>query len=143
MEWLMANNSKMNVLASASNEFSISNRMDSVDSLHNQITNNIQTLLEIIGIVSKLNEAPVANDVIRIIEMGFDSQSVMQALKICDNDPVIACEWLCGDRERLINEVEYGFAFDSPIVQSLLLDAQFQCNLSNPQIFIGSQYCFI
>lgn len=86
------------------------------------------------------NVSPIA--LACMIEMGFDIKEIHEALQVCRNNPMVACEWLCGDREGAIFEAETGFPRDSTIVQTLIENPHFQLGLESPKMFMGKNLIY-
>lgn len=72
-----------------------------------------------------------------MVEMGFETKDIQEALYVCRNNPMVACEWLCGDREGAIFEAETGFPRGSSIVTKLIENPHFQLGLESPKMFMG------
>lgn len=84
------------------------------------------------------NVSPVA--LTCMVEMGFKMSDIEQALFVCRNNPMVACEWLCGDRDEAIYEAETGFPRGSTIVKTLIENPHFQSGLESPKMFMGKIY---
>lgn len=100
---------------------------------------HIISLLEIVRIHNRKevpNVSPVA--LACMFEMGFASTDIQEALHVCRNNPTVACEWLCGDREGATYEAETGFPRGSSIVKTLIENPHFQQGLESPKMFMGS-----
>lgn len=96
------------------------------------------SLLEIVRIHNR-KEVPIVAPVALacMVEMGFETSAIQEALFACRNNPMVACEWLCGDREAAIFEAETGFPRGSSIVSTLIDNPHFQLGLESPKMFMG------
>lgn len=84
--------------------------------------------------------SPVALSI--LLEMGFEQENIEEALLVCRNNPSVACEWLCGDREGAVYEAETGFPRGSAIVKTLIDNPHFQQGLESPKMFMGKLCSF-
>jgi len=69
-----------------------------------------------------------------LLDMGFEEQDIMQALKISGNHQESALEWLLGDREQLSNRTEPGLDPTSPMYASIMEHPVVQLGMTNPRI---------
>ncbi|XP_065076116.1 ubiquitin-associated domain-containing protein 1 [Ochlerotatus camptorhynchus] len=98
---------------------------------------HVDALLEIIRQYSDRDVYPAAEMVVSIVEMGFNENSVREALVATRNNQAAACEWLLGNRSKSLTELRDGLPQDSPILQVLLASPQVQISLGNPKMFIA------
>lgn len=91
--------------------------------------------MEIIRIYCQRDLPPPTEMIQFIVGMGFDEHEAHEALKITKNHQSNACEWLVGDRSKIIQSDV--LPNDSPILTALLNSPHIQLSLSNPKIFIG------
>ncbi|XP_032334646.1 ubiquitin-associated domain-containing protein 1 isoform X3 [Camelus ferus] len=80
---------------------------------------------------------PDARAVISLMEMGFDEQEVMDALRVNNNQQNAACEWLLGDRKPSPEELDKGIDPESPLFQAILDNPVVQLGLTNPKTLLA------
>lgn len=73
----------------------------------------------------------------QLVQMGFERDATMSALKVTNNHPAAACEWLCDERSNSLLEIQNGIAMESTVIKTLLESASFQEDLGSPKMFIG------
>jgi len=75
---------------------------------------------------------PIDRVKIRLMEMGFDEATAVDALRVCSNDESQALEYLLSDaRVEALTELR-GLAEDSDLLAALLADPVVQLGLTNP-----------
>lgn len=75
-----------------------------------------------------------------LLEMGFEKDAILDALKQTKNNEAAACEWLVGNRNPSITELRDGLSSDSPVLQALLNSPHVQMSLRNPKMFVGKLF---
>ncbi|XP_058129671.1 ubiquitin-associated domain-containing protein 1 [Anopheles ziemanni] len=98
---------------------------------------NVAALLEIVRMYSEKTVVPAPELVISISEMGFEEESVREALVATHNNQAAACEWLLGNRVKSVQGLNDGLPDDSPILRVLMASPQVQISLGNPKMFIA------
>uniref|UniRef100_A0A182QUM5 UBA domain-containing protein n=1 Tax=Anopheles farauti TaxID=69004 RepID=A0A182QUM5_9DIPT len=98
---------------------------------------NIAALLEIVRLYSEKSVVPVPELVASIAEMGFEEETVREALIATHNNQTAACEWLLGNRAKSVQGVNDGLPDESPILRVLMGSPQVQISLGNPKMFIA------
>uniref|UniRef100_T1H4U4 UBA domain-containing protein n=1 Tax=Megaselia scalaris TaxID=36166 RepID=T1H4U4_MEGSC len=113
--------------------------MEIVNYLRNlrKIVNKTEILLEIVRIYSQRYIPPQPETIQSLVEMGFDEENILSALKATRNNKAAAAEWLCGNRSGSLVELREGLSQDSPILQSILELPQVQIGLSNTKMFLA------
>ncbi|KAJ7308492.1 hypothetical protein JRQ81_009050 [Phrynocephalus forsythii] len=80
---------------------------------------------------------PDPRAVIALMEMGFDEQEVVDALRVNNNQQNAACEWLLGDRKPTPEDLEKGIDPSSPLFQAILENPVVQLGLTNPKTLLA------
>lgn len=98
---------------------------------------HIRALLEIVRIHKDTTDQPPisANDLLTLLEMGFEAAEIAEALDATNNNVMLSIAWLCGERQEAVDEAINGFADDSPILRTIGEDADFQMELNDPYLF--------
>ncbi|XP_053680831.1 ubiquitin-associated domain-containing protein 1 [Anopheles nili] len=98
---------------------------------------NITALLEIVRMYSEKTVVPMPGLVKSIAEMGFEEESIREALIATQNNQTAACEWLLGNRSKSVQGLNDGLPEESPILRVLMGSPQVQISLGNPKMFIA------
>ncbi|XP_058058298.1 ubiquitin-associated domain-containing protein 1 isoform X1 [Anopheles bellator] len=98
---------------------------------------NIVTLLEIVRLYSEKSVVPASDLLATMMEMGFEEESVREALIATHNNQTAACEWLLGNRAKSVQGLNDGLPMESPILRVLMESPQVQVSLGNPKMFIA------
>lgn len=108
-----------------------------VDEAATTRSRHTQTLLEIVRLYKREDlKAVPAPRLLTLIEMGFEVEAIAEAMDVTRNDVSLAIEWMCGDRRGAMEEVENGFAADSPILRQLQANAKLHLTLASPKCFM-------
>ncbi|XP_074606474.1 ubiquitin-associated domain-containing protein 1-like [Acropora palmata] len=67
-------------------------------------------------------------------EMGFQEDEIVMALKATVNNQEAACEWLLGDRQSSIGDVNQGLDQSSPLYQAIMENPLVQLSLNNKRV---------
>jgi Kip1 ubiquitination-promoting complex protein 2 len=99
-------------------------------------------LLEIVSYYSSKNEDAmnVLQDTINtLINLGFSTDDIQEALRVCSNDQIKACEWLLEHSSNVQNSnaLKETIFVESHIIKVLLLSPQIQIQMSSPKFFIA------
>ncbi|KAL5280786.1 UBAC1 family protein [Megaselia abdita] len=114
-------------------DYDLTKKQDGKD----KIVNKTETLIEIVRIYSQRYIPPQPETIQSLVEMGFDEENILSALKATRNNKAAAAEWLCGNRSGSLVELREGLSQDSPVLQSILDLPQVQVGLSNTKMFLG------
>ncbi|XP_043262528.1 ubiquitin-associated domain-containing protein 1 [Colletes gigas] len=71
-----------------------------------------------------------------LIEMGFEENSIIDALKITGNNQTNACEWLLGERRRSLQDLGEGLDLQGPIYKAIINNPHIQLSLTNPKMLL-------
>uniref|UniRef100_A0A8C4WZ52 UBA domain containing 1 n=1 Tax=Eptatretus burgeri TaxID=7764 RepID=A0A8C4WZ52_EPTBU len=71
-----------------------------------------------------------------LLEMGFEEEAVISALRHCNNQQDAACEWLLGESQVPVIDEE-GVDPQSPLFQAILENPVVQLGLSNPKLLLA------
>lgn len=66
--------------------------------------------------------------------MGFQEDEIVMALKATVNNQEAACEWLLGDRQSSIGDVNQGLDQSSPLYQAIMENPLVQLSLNNKRV---------
>ncbi|XP_026668799.1 ubiquitin-associated domain-containing protein 1 [Ceratina calcarata] len=69
-------------------------------------------------------------------EMGFEEKSIIKALKITGNNRTNACEWLLGERNECLHDIDKELDPDNPIYKAIMNDPRIQLSLTNPNMLL-------
>lgn len=67
-------------------------------------------------------------------EMGFQEEEILMALKATGNNQEAACEWLLGDRQGSIEDINQGLDQSSPLYQAIMENPLVQLSLNNARV---------
>uniref|UniRef100_A0A182J0H2 UBA domain-containing protein n=1 Tax=Anopheles atroparvus TaxID=41427 RepID=A0A182J0H2_ANOAO len=98
---------------------------------------HVAALLEIVRMYSEKTVVAAPDLVTAISEMGFEEESVREALVATHNNQAAACEWLLGNRTKSVQGLNDGLPDESPILRVLMASPQVQISLGNPKMFIA------
>ncbi|XP_037536162.1 ubiquitin-associated domain-containing protein 1 [Nematolebias whitei] len=119
--------------ASASNVSHNVSRQSSADESSRQ-----DELTEIFKRIRRKREfRPDSRAVIALIEMGFDENKVIDALRVNNNQQDAACEWLLGDQKPSPEDLDKGIDTNSPLFQAILENPVVQLGLTNPKTLLA------
>uniref|UniRef100_UPI00358EB96B ubiquitin-associated domain-containing protein 1 isoform X2 n=1 Tax=Myxine glutinosa TaxID=7769 RepID=UPI00358EB96B len=71
-----------------------------------------------------------------LLEMGFEEEAVISALRHCNNQQDAACEWLLGEEQAPVAD-EGGVDPQGPLFQAILENPVVQLGLSNPKLLLA------
>lgn len=67
-------------------------------------------------------------------EMGFQEEEILMALKATGNNQEAACDWLLGDRQGSIEDINQGLDQSSPLYQAIMENPLVQLSLNNARV---------
>ncbi|KAL9988723.1 hypothetical protein ACROYT_G003202 [Oculina patagonica] len=67
-------------------------------------------------------------------EMGFQEEEILMALKSTGNNQEAACDWLLGDRQGGIGDINEGLDQSSPLYQAIMENPLVQLSLNNARV---------
>ncbi|CAF0741563.1 unnamed protein product [Didymodactylos carnosus] len=68
-------------------------------------------------------------------EVGFSEEDILVALRACNNDKNVACEWLLGEKNSHRDDYESGLDPESSIYKAIMSNSVVQIALNNPKTF--------
>ncbi|KAG8330369.1 Ubiquitin-associated domain-containing protein 1 [Homalodisca vitripennis] len=69
--------------------------------------------------------------------MGFSQDDVVEALRVTGNNQVLACEWLCGERDPAVTQPDAGLDPEGQLYKALMNNPAIQLGLHNPKIMLA------
>lgn len=67
-------------------------------------------------------------------EMGFQEEEIIMALKATGNNQEAACDWLLGDRQGGMEDINQGLEQSSPLYQAIMENPLVQLSLNNARV---------
>lgn len=69
-----------------------------------------------------------------LLDMGFEENNIIKALKITENNVVNACEWLLGERKHDLQDLGPELDSDSSIYKAIMDNSNIQFSLTDPNM---------
>ncbi|XP_076635302.1 kip1 ubiquitination-promoting complex subunit 2 isoform X2 [Colletes latitarsis] len=96
----------------------------------------VDLILESFHRYKKMDFKPNSSAVKSLLKMGFEENSIIDALKITGNNQTNACEWLLGERRRSLQDLGEGLDLQSPIYKAIINNPHIQLSLTNPKMLL-------
>lgn len=94
-------------------------------------------ILDTIRAFKKREFRPNSRSLQRLVEMGFQENEAVDALRMFRNDQDAACDWLLGDRKERAPVVEEGLDPSSAVYQAIMDNPTVQLGLNNPRCLLA------
>lgn len=98
------------------------------------VTQTVASLLDSFRAFKRQDFKPNTKALNNLMEMGFDEEDAIDALRITGNNQASACEWLLGERRPSLEDLDTGLDPEGPIYKAIMSNPAIQLSLTSPKM---------